>query len=105
MTMHLNSRSAREVLLILQHIVAKDGPTSRRPAKKYIVLRNTLSNGIETTIGYRVTRPIAERFKADRGLLKDVSALIGLEVDHIEHLALQSITDELSEGDKAGQRD
>jgi DNA-binding transcriptional ArsR family regulator len=49
--------------------------------------------------------PIAERFKANRGLLKDVSALIGLDVDHIEHLALQSITDELSEGEKPGQRD
>jgi DNA-binding transcriptional ArsR family regulator len=49
--------------------------------------------------------PIAKRFKANQGLLKDVSALIGLDVDHIEHLALQSITDELSEGEKPGQRD
>ena len=46
---------------------------------------------------------IAERYKADPALLKDVSALIGLEADHIEHLAFQSITDEISHQNRAGQ--
>jgi DNA-binding transcriptional ArsR family regulator len=49
-------------------------------------------------------RSIAEHFNVDSLLLKDVSALIGLEADHVELTALESIADELRKRTGAGPR-